>query len=151
MPAPECPLIESHWHRELPAPKVLYENILFYKQFGLNLRASANETADHLRHQSEFLHYLCRQEAEWRLDPERSTLAEICAQGRRDFLARHVLTWLPRAEDRLRQNCPGGWPAHWLTLLTCFADTQRDTGGHYESHAMAMIRTSPKSVIRSIG
>ncbi len=121
MPAPLCPLIESHWHRSEPAPKVLYENILFYKQFGLQLRAGANETADHLCHQSEFIYYLCLRESEWRQDQGRSAMADSCARGRADFLARHLMTWLPLADDHLRKTCPGVWTAHWLTLLTCFA------------------------------
>ena len=31
VPHPVCPLIESHWNKRHPVPKILHENILFYK------------------------------------------------------------------------------------------------------------------------
>lgn len=124
LPAPLCPLIESHWHRAKPAPKVLHENILFYKQFGLQLRSTAAEQADHLRYQSEFMHYLCLREFEWRQDHERVAMADSCAQGRGDFLMRHVLTWLPNADNHLRKTCPDTWQAQWLMLLAGFVCRQ---------------------------
>ncbi len=121
LPVPLCPLSEAYWCRSQPTPKVLHENMLFYRQFGLVLRPAAVETADHLRHQSEFMHYLYRQEAEWRGQPERTAMAESCARGRSDFLARHLLTWLPPAAAQLRQRRPATWPTHWLALLAAFA------------------------------
>src|SRR3989338_320194 len=46
-PQPPCPLIESHWNKRDAVPKILHENILFYRQFGLILRSTSSETADH--------------------------------------------------------------------------------------------------------
>lgn len=120
LPAPLCPLIESHWHRAEPAPKVLHENVLFYKQFGLQLRSAAAEQADHLRCQSEFMYYLSSQELDWRRNRERAAMAESCAQGRNDFLARHVLTWLPEADNYLSKICPNTWQVQWLSMLASF-------------------------------
>ncbi len=122
VPEPPCPLIESHWNQREPVPRVLHENILFYKQFGLSLKLAANETADHLRHQLEFMHYLCRMEAE---SPE----AELgIALGRRDFLERHLAYWTPKAASKLAEQRPGAWTAHWIALVAGYCRRQSPRG-----------------------
>lgn len=97
------PLTESHYNKTEPVPRILHENVLFYRSFGLRLRHASNETSDHLRHQLEFVGHLFRMEAEelrGRRDPE--VVSQIRA-GRRDFLERHLLTWLPEAADLTRK------------------------------------------------
>jgi DMSO reductase family type II enzyme chaperone len=116
-PNPPCPLIESHWNRRDPVPKVLHENMLFYKRFGLELRSSANETADHLRHQLEFLQYLCLMEARARADGSEEIAAQT-AWARTEYLERHVASWVPRAQEKLGQLAPRSWPATWMRLLS---------------------------------
>ncbi|MBM3497518.1 MAG: hypothetical protein FJX74_02500 [Armatimonadetes bacterium] len=116
LPDPPCPLIESHWNRTGPAPEVLHENLLFFRRFGLELRSSANEPADHLRHQLEFLCYLCGLEADLRGADDADRAAQI-ALGREEFLDRHVRCWLPPAAAVLRRMAPDEWPAQWMSLL----------------------------------
>jgi len=115
MPEPPCPLIESHWNKREPVPRVLHENILYHKQFGLSLKTSANESADHLRHQLEFIHYLCHVEA------GQAAAGRVPDEGyaasRRDFLARHLLSWVPAAAVSLAERQPDQWPAAWMTML----------------------------------
>ena len=117
MPYPRCPLIESHWNKRDPVPKVLHENILFYKRFGLQLRASANETADHLRHQLEFLAHLCALELDALNADDAENHAEQAAHARLDYLERHTGYWVPRATAFLRQEAPDSWPAAWMNVL----------------------------------
>lgn len=119
LPEPPCPLIESHWNKRDPVPKVLHENMLFYKQFGLELRSSSNETADHLRHQLEFVHHLYRMEREAVTD-SRMEHADQCARARIDYLNRHLGFWVPRAYVALDKNMPGSWCAQWMLLLSRF-------------------------------
>lgn len=115
-PKPPCPLIESHWNTFASVPKVLHENMLFYKQFGLELRSSANETADHLRHQLEFLHYLCRFQAL----AEPGEAAHQAARAHDDYLQRHLAHWLPRAARAAEEAFPGSWQEAWMRLLEAF-------------------------------
>ena len=124
MPEPPCPLIESYWNKREPVPKVLHENILFYKQFGLSLKMSANETADHLRHQLEFMHYLCRVEAERLGAGARGDAG--CAAARRDFLARHLADWTTAAAARLAERHGECWTSPWMVLLAAYCRSQVD-------------------------
>ncbi|MFH0794201.1 MAG: molecular chaperone TorD family protein [bacterium] len=117
-PEPLCPLIESHWNKRDPVPRILHENILFYKQFGLELKSTSNETADHLRHQLGFLAYLCRREADALAIPESAATAEQFAAARHDFLTRHTAYWLPLAAARINREAPDSWAACWLSLLS---------------------------------
>ncbi len=119
-PHPPCPLIESHWNKRHSVPTVLRENLLFYTQFGLQLRSSVNETADHLRHQLEFLHYLCRLEATCVDRHDRATDARQIAHGRQDYLERHIASWVPAAAESLVQTAPDTWPSYWMNLLSAY-------------------------------
>lgn len=113
-PNPPVPLIESHWNRFSPVPKVLHENMLFYKQFGLELQSSANETADNLRHQLEFVHYMSLFEARVIDDEEQR---EQVAKGRHEYIQRHLDHWLPKCVEKLDDLFPGSWQEAWMILL----------------------------------
>jgi TorA maturation chaperone TorD len=142
-PHAPVPLIESHYNRRMPVPKVLHENILFYQSFGLQLRSSANETADHLRHQLEFVAHLLSLEADelarratidgqrgdgtgsQRLaadDPPTGSLAEVdlrLAQLRRargEFLSRRLAHWVPKAAAA-GQRLPWVWVGRCMHLV----------------------------------
>ncbi len=112
-PSPPCPLIESHWNKDEPAPRILHENVLYYQGFGLELRSAQGETADHLRYQLEFLRHLCISEAE----ATDASVAEQFALGRRDFTARRLRTWVPLAASHIREIAPDAWYTHWVLLL----------------------------------
>ncbi len=129
VPHPPCPLIESHWNKRAPVPKVLHENMLFYKQFGLELRSSANETADHLRHQLEFMHYLCRKEFEALTAGQFENAGQI-ARATSEYVARHLACWLPKAFSHLRDECPGLWCTHWMRLLSGMCQQMYTQGGN---------------------
>ncbi|NPU98331.1 MAG: hypothetical protein HPY51_14125 [Candidatus Omnitrophica bacterium] len=117
IPHPVCPLIESHWNKRFPVPAILHENILFYKQFGLELRPGAGEMADHLRYQLEFLHHLdCLEIRAWRDESGGETIRQI-HQARRDFLERHPGYWIPAAARVLKEKRDNTWPSHWISLL----------------------------------
>ena len=115
LPHPPCPLIESHWNRREPVSHVLHENTLFYQRFGLALRS--RETADHLRHQLEFLHYLCCRAA------KETDLVEQIAWARADYIERRLLTWVPLAAERLSDLAPDTWASAWMRLLSACGTT----------------------------
>lgn len=121
IPEPLCPLIESYWNKRDPVPRVLHENMLFYKHFGLELRSSANETADHLRHQLEFMHYVYGFEAR---HPE---LTEQCRLARTDFLSRHLGYWVPMAVRKLKEFEADSWFTHWFSLLNACCEAEMNT------------------------
>ncbi|MHB9036516.1 MAG: molecular chaperone TorD family protein [Armatimonadota bacterium] len=98
LPAPPCPLNESPYNRTAPPTKVIHENLLFYRAFGLDLKTENTELPDHICNQLEFLSYLTRL-------LEQSTDAESVASilaGKRDFVERHVLSWVPTAARKLQ-------------------------------------------------
>jgi DMSO reductase family type II enzyme chaperone len=124
-PHPPVPLLESHYNRRGPVPQVLHENILFYQAFGLRLRSSANETADHLRHQLEFVAHLFHLEDETlRRGCQGEALAQI-GRARAEYLQRHLLSWLPQAADRASEA-----PARWIgqTVRLALAMAQMAAG-----------------------
>jgi DMSO reductase family type II enzyme chaperone len=121
-PAPLVPLLESHYNRRDPVPKILHENILFYKAFGLNLKESATESADHLRYQLEFVGYLYRLEQAGGQEDEGSDHCIQIGQARRDFLTRHLKSWLPAAAAKAAE-CPFGWVRNHLVLVRALVDT----------------------------
>jgi len=95
-PAPPVPLIESHYNKRDPIPRILHENILFYRQFGLQLRDTSLESADHLRHQLEFVQHLL--DYQLRLATSGQTAeAEQVTQALADYVRRHLVSWLPEA------------------------------------------------------
>jgi TorA maturation chaperone TorD len=140
-PTPLIPLLESHYNKREPVPKILHENILFYSAFGLKLKDSAAETADHLRYQLEFVGYLYRLESRGDCEPDRSSgpsqpgqlataradadsLAHGCSQiraARRDYVSRHLLSWLPAACHKAA-NAPFGWAREHLGLARALAE-----------------------------
>jgi TorA maturation chaperone TorD len=127
-PHAPLPLIESHHNRRDPVPRVLHENVLFYQAFGLRLRSSANETADHLRHQLEFVAHLFGLEAEAEaargdagapvcpgtLSPENQNRDQI-RRARREYLERHLSIWVPQAA-RIAADAPYPWVRRYLEM-----------------------------------
>lgn len=110
VPHAPVPLIESHYNKRDPVPRILHENILFHRAFGLALRDSAAETSDHLRHQLEFVAHLYRIET-----PAIEDALASVRLGRAQFIERHLLSWLPAAEQASGKT-PFGWAAHHLRL-----------------------------------
>lgn len=115
-PHAPVPLIESHYNKRDPVPKILHENILYYQTFGLRLRSCANETADHLRHQLEFTGWLWQLEAaELRAGAEPDRLQQI-RQARSDYTRRHQLSWLPAATQKAA-DAPYPWVRSWMQVV----------------------------------
>jgi len=95
-PQPPVPLIESHYNKTEPVTRVLHENVLFYKRFGLRLRPDFAETSDHLLCQLSFAVHLLgllrqREEAD-----EVEEGAQI-VQALGDYSDRHLRSWVPKA------------------------------------------------------
>lgn len=137
-PHPPVPLVESHYNQRDPVPGILHENLLFYQGFGLRLRQGCAETPDHLRYQLEFIAYLYELEAEaWAgghpaatdhpreapggADTPRPAVElpgdrlDQIRRARREYVARHLLSWLPRAE-RSARDAPRPWVHRFLAV-----------------------------------
>lgn len=95
-PTPPVPLIESHYNKREPIPRILHENILFYRQFGLQLRDTSLESADHLRHQLEFVRHLLEYRSRLATSGQAAASAQA-TQALADYARRHLLSWLPEA------------------------------------------------------
>jgi TorA maturation chaperone TorD len=118
---PAVPLVESaHTSRAVPQEIVL-ECVNFYGVLGLSPSQSVFPP-DHLVTQLEFLaavRYLREREP----DPGK---AESLSRLERDFLARHILSWLPVAQKKLAKLDPPLFPC-LLELLCRYASEQRNT------------------------
>ncbi|MEW6233799.1 MAG: molecular chaperone TorD family protein [Candidatus Omnitrophota bacterium] len=123
-PNPPCPLIESYWNKRDPVPRILHENILFYKTFGVRLKKEVEETADHLRFQLEFYRYLAELAAKAAADPADAGQYYQIMQARRDYLQRHLLSWTPLAVEEIEKTAPDACYATWMHLLRACADDQ---------------------------
>jgi DMSO reductase family type II enzyme chaperone len=115
---PAVPLVESaHTSHTVPQDIVL-ECVNFYGVLGLQPSRSAFPP-DHLVTQLEFLaavRYLREHEA----DPGE---AESLQRLERDFLTRHLLSWLPSAQKKLAKLDPPLFP-RLLNLLCAYATQQ---------------------------
>ncbi len=95
-PAPPVPLIESAYHETIPAQQTVLENVCFFDAVGLKSDPLLT-SPDHLLAQLEFgasVRYLqenCKEES------ARESLRSM----ERDFLERHLLSWLPSAAIKL--------------------------------------------------
>lgn len=121
VPNAPVPLIESHYNRRDPVPRLLHENILFYRAFGLQLKDSSAETSDHLRHQLEFVAWLLELEADLADDAEAGERRDQLRRGRAEYAARHLLSWLPRAVEKA-EGAPRRWTPDYLTLAARLAE-----------------------------
>lgn len=121
VPNAPVPLIESHYNRRDPVPRLLHENILFYRAFGLQLKDSSAETSDHLRHQLEFVAWLLELEADLVDDAEAAERRDQLRRGRAEYAARHLLSWVPRAVEKA-EGAPRRWTPDYLKLAACLAE-----------------------------
>lgn len=134
LPHPPVPLVESHYNKRDPLPKVLHENILYHHAFGLNLLASSDQTSDHLLHQLEFVAYLFRLEQTGCAERSSSDVERTDTDGRRedraehaerieqigrareDFIGRHLLSWIPLASKAAAAS-PHLWVQEYFGAL----------------------------------
>lgn len=111
-PEPLVPLLESFYHETIPAQQTVMENACFYDAIDLRVDPAVT-SPDHLLAQLEFaasvryLHEHCADA------PQRQALRRM----ERDFLERHLLTWLPTALARLEPLHPPMFPALFVLLL----------------------------------
>lgn len=112
MPTPPVPLQASHYDRRHPAPAVIHEHILFYKQFGQQPAAANGEPADHLSNELAFLIHL--DERAIRQPDKRDSILK----ARRDFLKRQAGKWPASAVALAADN---GLPQLYLTALALLA------------------------------
>ncbi len=110
-----------------------------YLRFGIDLaNGLENEPPDHISFEHEFMHLLCQQEAEaWERDDEDEALRFW--QAEHDFLTEHLLAWLPRFCDEMRQH-------DQLGLFSSLADlTEGWVFFDYQQHLQKVDNLSPQS------
>lgn len=118
-PEPPVALFESAHYKAVPAQQTAFENSCFYEVIGLRTNPQ-QAVPDYLLTQLEFL-------AAVQYGKENSPSADACARFRHlelDFLERHLLNWLPAAEDTLKATRVIAFPA-LMSLLVRFAQQRR--------------------------
>ncbi len=98
--APEAPvpLFESAHNKKRPAQELVLENTYFYEVLGLRVDASRS-TPDHLLSQLEFLSAVAFARDCSCQDSQKCNLLRL----ERDFLRRHLFSWLGKADRKLRK------------------------------------------------
>jgi len=118
VPEPPVPLLESaNSHRQIPQEIVL-ECVNFYDVLGLRPSGSVFPT-DHLVTQLEFLAAACYLREQANDSDTEASLRRL----ERDFIQRHLLTWLPVALDKLEKADPPLFPM-LLHSLTAYLNQQ---------------------------
>jgi len=111
---PPCPLYGGLYEGDRMAK--MEEAVRFYNHFGLTLSEEQRELPDHIATELEFLHFLAFREVE-------ALQAEVdpgpYRRAQRDFIARHLGSWIPKLCARLEKE---GAAAYFLTLLQLLAE-----------------------------
>ena len=97
-----------------PQMKAMEEVVRFYSHFGLTITGDERETPDHIITELEFLHFLAYGESEKAYLKEETSNYE---RAQRDFNARHLGRWIPRARDRLSTANPLRYYSELFRLL----------------------------------
>jgi DMSO reductase family type II enzyme chaperone len=102
-PEPPCPPYEGFYNSGVSKTEVMLDVSAFYRHFGLVMsqEEGKRELSDYLCAELEFLHFLTFKEAQARDENEQELLkGYILAQ--KDFLERHMITWLPKFCDKVQ-------------------------------------------------
>lgn len=121
LPGPPIPLVESGHYKSQPAQQVALECAFFYEVLGLRVN-SAGYPLDHLVTQLEFLSAARYTRENAHKGERREGLARL----ERDFLDRHMLSWLPAVERKLAHVQP---PLFWTLgsiLISFLRNRQAD-------------------------
>jgi len=118
VPQPPVPLLESAHYKAQPPQQTALENTSFYEVLGLQTDTS-RYAPDHLVTQLEFLSAVRYTRENTPNEENRKSLAHL----EQDFLQRHLLNWVPTAEEKLRQAEASVFPV-LLTLLAAFLRRQ---------------------------
>lgn len=121
VPQPPVPLLESAHDKAQPPQQTALESTSFYEVLGLATDTS-RYAPDHLVTQLEFLSAVRYTRENTPNEENRKSLARL----ERDFLQRHLLNWVPAAEEKLRQAQAPIFPA-LFTLLVAFLHHQAGT------------------------
>lgn len=127
IPEPPAPLVESAHFKAIPAQQTALENIQFYEVLGLQ-HDPRSYPPDHLVTQLEFLATV--RFAQDQAKDQENQLSMLRLE--RDFLARHLLNWLPDLLKKLKREQSPVFSALLALLLTFLR-------GRSESLAIALV------------
>jgi DMSO reductase family type II enzyme chaperone len=100
-PSLPCPLYESAYREDTSSRDITEELLRFYEHFDVKLSDKGKDYPDHLVVELEFMAYLAKKEAE-ALERGRDPAPYRLAQ--RDFLERHLDTWVGRLDERIQMK-----------------------------------------------
>jgi putative dimethyl sulfoxide reductase chaperone len=123
LPEPILSLYESAYMKGSPRAEILLELNAFYQSFGLAMNATFRELEDGLTAELEFMQFLTAKEAQ--VIEEKLELAPYLL-AQRDFLTRHLTSWLPTLEQRA---VAGSAPPFYRALIRftrLFVERERD-------------------------
>ncbi len=80
----------------------------FYSAFGMEVSRDADDRADHVAIECEFMSVLCAKEAH-ASEKSEADHVDICVKAQRSFLKDHLACWLPAFAHRVAQADPDGF------------------------------------------
>lgn len=102
--SPAPPYASSYGQDRLLGRMIDLEEIgRYYSAFGYRVAADHPDLPDHIGAELEFVGLLWAKEA-YALDRGRDGDAAVCRAAREQFIARHLLSWLPLLQERLGQH-----------------------------------------------
>lgn len=134
-PEPPCPPYEGVHRKGVERTVILLEVSGFYKHFGLGMNPDEGkrDLPDHLCAELEFLHFLTFKEAQARDQAEEVTEAGQAGEllggyilAQKDFLERHLLTWVPQFAEKVGQATPVPLYGALVRIAAEFVRRERD-------------------------
>lgn len=106
----KCPPYELEYGRSeiIQQASILSDVSGFYAAFGMEVDRAAQDRADHVTIESEFMSLLCTKEAA-AMDPENDDHLDVARKAQRNFLKDHLACWLPSFAHRVDQADGNGW------------------------------------------
>jgi DMSO reductase family type II enzyme chaperone len=130
------PLFQPHRLADLAA---------FYRAFGMELGASADERHDHLSVELEFMSVLAAQEASLAYHTPEADARTVCRDAQRQFLREHLGRWTPAFARRLHRAA-GDRPLGAVALFTlAFIEYECGLFGVIPGSADLLLRPADKA------
>lgn len=130
MPQPPCPPYEGVFREGVERTSLLVEVSGFYHHFGLkmNPEEGKREQPDHLSVELEFLHFLTFKEGQMRSkgDEGDHDLLRGYVLAQKDFLERHLATWLQKFTEKMQKSSANPLFAKFAELTAQVASAELD-------------------------
>ncbi|PWC40407.1 molecular chaperone TorD family protein [Azospirillum sp. TSO22-1] len=122
-PSPSIPLYEGSYLPGVQKARILLELRGFYKHFGLDINQDERDLEDSLTAELEFMQFLAAKQSQAH---EEGLSADPYVLAQRDFLERHLTTWLPKFESQVTEKVPFVFYRSLAAIARVYAERDLD-------------------------